>query len=455
MKALLVNPPAGSLYHRLGLRFMPLGLAYVGAALRQGGHSVEVIDFEVASTNYRKVRYGNYDVVGITSDTTRWPAAVKVAAVAKEAGAIVVAGGPHASFMDEDALSTGNVDYVVRYEGEVTMVDLMNHLQAGADVTDVLGISYRRDGHLVRTPQRPFIENLDSVPWPARDLFPRKSYRSRFEGRELANVLSSRGCPFNCDFCSCSVLAGLRWRSRSVENILDELEYLNRREGYGSVAFFDDNFTLDPNRAVAISEGILKRGLDIKWWAFSRSDTPVKHPEVVEVMARAGLREAFVGFESSDQETLNSSNKKSTIEASQEAMRVFRKHKVKVWGAFMLGFEGETEDMIKKTIKFAKRLNPYIAQFSLVTPYPGTKLFEKVKGKLHTRDWRRFWGGEPTFKMPGLAPDRLRKLFKKAYWSWYVRPSKFNFLMLYLRSSLRYYTERKNALKRFMALKTS
>ena len=451
MRVLLANPPAGSIYHRVGLRFMPLGLAYIGAVLKRGGHDVKTVDFEVERVNHGDVPYGDYDIVGISSDTTRWPAALKIAEAAKAAGVTVVAGGPHVSFLDEEALRTGLIDYVVRGEGEITMLELTERLAAGG-ASEVQGVSFLDGGNLVRTPARPFIEDLDSLPMPARELFDRRKYRSKLSGREMANVLSSRGCPFDCDFCSCSQFAGKRWRTRSVDNILDELEYLHRREGYRAVAFFDDNFTLDPNRAAAVSEGILSRGLDLKWWAFSRSDTAVKHPWLVKLMARAGLVQAFVGFESANQDTLDSAGKKSSVEASLEAMRVLRLYGVEVWGAFMMGFEGETEEMVKRTIKFAKKLNPAVAQFSLVTPYPGTRLFDRVRERIITSDWRKFWGGEPVIDLEALPPRRLKHLFRKAYRSYYLRPSKLSeWAPHLLKSSIRYYTERKNSLKRFMA----
>jgi len=259
MKVLLVNPPAGSLYHRVGLRFIPLGLAYVAAALRENHHKVDVVDFEVAKADYRDLPYGEYDLVGISSDTTRWPAAQKVAEAAKAAGSTVVAGGPHVTFMDTEALAAGAVDYVVRNEGEYTMLELASCLGDGSKPSHVAGISYRGNGDIVRTPARPYISDLDNLPMPARDLFARKSYRATLEGREMTGVVTTRGCPSNCDFCSCSVFGGLKLRTRSVESVIDEIKYMYEREGYRAVAFFDDNFTLNPNRAAAIAEGILKQ----------------------------------------------------------------------------------------------------------------------------------------------------------------------------------------------------
>jgi len=453
MKILLANPPASSLYHRVGLRLIPLGLAYVAAALRQGGHDVRVIDFEVEKGDHRKLPYAEYDVVGVGSDTTRWPAAVKIAEAAKAAGATVVAGGPHVSFLDDEALATGAVDYVVRSEGEYATLDLVNCLEAKGDPAALAGVSFVRGGKVVRTPARAFIEDLDALPHPARDLFPRRRYRATLERRELASVVTSRGCPSNCDFCSCSTFSGQKLRCRSVESVMDELERLYVHDGYRAVCFFDDNLTLNAARTERICEEIIKRKWDLKWWAFSRTDTALKRPDLIKLMARAGLRKVFVGFESANQESLDSSNKKASVETSFKAMEVFHKNSVKVWGAFMLGFDGETEEMVNNTVRFAVRLNPDIAQFSLVTPYPGTRLFKRVEGRLLSRDWRRFWGGMPTIDLPNMRPERLQKLFWKAYTSFYLRPGVIlRWVPYFTFVSLRYYLEPGNTLKRFMAL---
>jgi anaerobic magnesium-protoporphyrin IX monomethyl ester cyclase len=434
------------------LRFIPLGIASIAAVLRQHGHEVDVVDFEVSKADYRSLPYRDYDVVGVSSDTTRWPAAQAIAEAAKSAGTTVVAGGPHVSFLDFETLSTGAVDYVVRSEGEHTMLELCDRLAGGSRASGVAGVSYLDDGELVRAPQRPFINDLDSLPMPARDLFPRRRYRSTFEGREMAGLVTTRGCPSNCDFCSCSVFGGLKLRTRSVESVIDELDYLYNRDGYRAVAFFDDNFTLNPRRAMDISEGILKRGWNLKWWAFSRTDTALRHPEVVRTMARAGLKQVFIGFESANQDSLDSAHKKASVEESVEAMSVFRRFKVRVWGAFMLGFDDETEDKVKNTIRFAKRLNPDVAQFTLVTPYPGTRLFDAVRDRLLTRDWEKFWGGMPTIDLPNLKPERLQALFWRAYRSFYLRPTTLaRWAPHFAAAWVRYYLEPKNALKRYVA----
>lgn len=424
MKILLINPPAGSIYSFLRLKTPPLGIAYVAAVLRKDGHQVKIADLNVEPVDYNTLPYADFDLVGISVDTMRYPVALKIAEAAKQNKKKVIAGGQHVTFFDSEALSTGLFDFIVRGEGEMTMLDLVRHIEEGNSFEQVKGISFVSEGEVTRTPDRPLTQDLDSLPFPARELLPLERYTTKLSGRFLAAALTSRGCPFNCDFCACSQFFGRTWRTRSVENVMDELEFLQKKYGYRAVAFFDDNFTLNPKRMIKFSESVLQKEWDIYWWAFSRVDSVVKHEDVVKLMAQAGLKQVFVGFESGCQEVLDQMGKDLDVEKAFKAVEILKRYKISVWASFIIGALNETKRMIKQTIKFANKLNPDFIQFGILTPYPGTALFEKVKNRLLTTNWRKFWGGDPVIKLDKLSPRELKKLLWRAHLSFYARPKR-------------------------------
>lgn len=422
-KVLLVNPPGGFSYGILGISRPPLGLAYIAAVLRNHCR-VDIVDFAVERLDWSRYPYGEFDLVGISVDTSRYPQSLEVARLAREQGAVVVMGGPHVSFLDGEALQTGAVDYVVRNEGEYSLLSLVEFHQNKRALEDVRGVSYLEDGEVRRTPDAPFITDLDSLPFPARDLLPMNLYKERMNGRPSTTVVTSRGCPFKCEFCSSSRFFGVRWRARSADNILAEVEVLQSKYGYRAISFVDDNLTLNPGRAIELSEKILARGWDIIWGGMTRVDTIVENPDMVRAMARAGLKWTFIGFESGSQDALDQYGKKAQVADSFKAMEIIRKNGVEVTGAFILGAPNETKQMMMETIDFAKRLDPRRAQFSLLTPYPGSKTFERVKDRLLTHDWGMYSGLHPVIEMDHVTPDELVRIQIAAYRSFYMRPRK-------------------------------
>jgi anaerobic magnesium-protoporphyrin IX monomethyl ester cyclase len=423
MKILLVNPPVSFSYYSMGLSRPPLGLAYM-AALLTDTHHVEIVDFNIERGSWKHKPYADFDIVGISADTARYSVAMKIARLAKAAGATVVMGGPHVSFFDTDALQSGAVDYIVRNEGEYSFRSLVKFLSHEIPIEEVPGLSYMADGGIVRTPNPPFITDLDSLPLPARELLPLRRYKEKIDGRPMTTMITSRGCPFNCNFCSSSQFSGVRWRPRSVEGIFEEIELVYRKYDYKAINFIDDNFTLNPDRAVKLSERIIASGFDLNWEAMSHVETVVKNPGMVKTMARSGLKWMFLGFESGSQEILNEYGKKSTVQDAKKAVDILHENGVKIIGAFILGALGDNERTMKETIDLAKSLNPSRAQFSLLTPYPGTRLFERVKEKLLTKNWEMYEGLHPTIKLDKITPQILNRFLFKAYASFYLRPPK-------------------------------
>lgn len=420
MKILLISPPAGISYATIGISRPPLGLAYI-AAVARNGHEVRIVDFNVEQKSWKKFPYGAFDVVGISVDTSRYHVSLKIAERAKLQGATVVMGGPHVSFMDEEALRSGAVDYVVRNEGEYSFLSLVDYLSGRQPFGELRGVSCFVNGTFTRTPDAPFIQDLDSMPFPARDLLSLDRYREKMNGRATTTLATSRGCPFNCHFCSSSQFFGVRWRARSAENVLEEMEPLYEKHKYRALSFVEDNFTFSPERAVAIAEKIIAKGWDLKWGAWSRVDTIVKHPDMVRTMAKAGFTWTFVGFESGSQEVLDEYGKKAVVQDALRAMRILKQNGVGVTGSFILGAPAETKGMMKETVRFAKALNPHRVQFTILTPFPGTKLYEAVRNRLLTKDWRRYTGTCPTIRLDHLSSSEMKRQLVGAYFSFYAR----------------------------------
>jgi len=218
---------------------------------------------------------------------------------------------------------------------------------------------------------------------------------------------------------------GIRWRRRSIPNVIEEVKLLVKNYGYGSIMFLDDNFTLNTKRVIALSEEIIKNDMRIAWWAFSRADELLGHEDMVEAMADSGCKMLFIGFESANEAALKEFNKKLDSSIAFDVVRLLKKYKIDVYASFILGALSDTYKTVEKTIKFAKelvKLGVSIVQFSILTPYPGTRLYEKLRGSLITKDYEKYDGTHLVFKHPNFTPQQLRKLFNKAYYRVYSTP---------------------------------
>jgi anaerobic magnesium-protoporphyrin IX monomethyl ester cyclase len=402
----------------------PLGLGYIASVLREKNHSVRITDL---SFDANLPGMEEFEIVGITSMTSNYPDALRVAGKAKAAGKKVVVGGYHASFMDEEVLATGLVDYVVRGEGEYVMLDLVNALESGADSRSVKGVSYVEKGRVVRTGDAEMIEDLDSLPFPARDLMPMRAYPMKLDGAPMTSVITSRGCPYNCGFCAASRFCGSKWRARSPESVVDEVIHIKRKFGFKAISFTDDNFLLSPKRVSEICDRILRNRVNMNWMALCRADTIVKEEHLVEKMHRAGARILFLGIESGNQEILDGYGKREEVEIFHRAISMLRTHGIRTWASFIIGAVGESKKMVQKTLDLAKKLDPYGAQFSILTPYPGTALFDSVKHRLVHKNWSLFDGQHSVFKTDSLSNRELERLLRKAYREFYMRPRRLAF----------------------------
>jgi anaerobic magnesium-protoporphyrin IX monomethyl ester cyclase len=420
MNVLLVNPQSTGVFSTFGINLPPMGLLYVAASLEQAGHSVVVRDLSLQGERLSSFDLKNADVVGISSDSTRIEKAMDVARRASKAGRPVVMGGPHPQFLADEICACGTVSYIVKGEGEPVFPALLAALEKREDPASVRGIIYREQGRLIETPDadRPDIESL---PWPARHLVDLQRYSGCVDDVPVAPLVTSRGCPGACHFCSSSSFFGRGWRYRGAESVLAELDEIHNRYGFRAVAFLDDNFTLLPERVEKIADGIIDRGYGLKLWNFSRVDTIIHNPDMVKKLARAGSRTIYLGIESGNEESLNSLGKRTTVADVERAVCLLKENNIEVFGSYIIGNLGEDRDHVERTVDLAIRLDTGIAQFSILTPYPGTQLYQDIKDRIFTRRWKFYDGLHLVFRHPKINRHLLQILLISAFVRFYRR----------------------------------
>ena len=425
MNILLISPFRGALFAMVGVRMQPVGLCYIGSALRDAGHEVRIDAMEGGDD---LPDFDGADLVGISCNTVQYLGGLRIAKLATEAGKKVVMGGPHPTSSAADVLATGFVDYIVRGEGEVTVVELLQALNQGrpADLHKVAGLSWvdRTSGLIVHNPSRPFIEDLDSVSNPMREV-------NWIDGDQVLRgvetdfpITTTRGCPFKCKFCDVKLITGNKFRRRSVGAVLDEVEQLVRDVNPYKIIFTDDLINFDKQRLLDMAAEAERRKVGAEYWVMGRADLLVANPETADAMGRMGVSTMFLGIESPHRHVLEAygKGKKASAETSTRAVQLLRDNGVETWGAFMLGDLSETMDDMRATIEFARDLNPETAQFTVLTPYPGTELWEEVRGRIVSRNWDLFDCMHSVIRSDHASPAEINELCRNAYLRFYLRP---------------------------------
>ena len=373
-----------------------LGLAYVAAALERRGDRVKVIDaglLDGAETKIAKlIEESNPDVVGITAQTPYYGKALSISRLVKRLNprCPVVFGGAHPSILTEETLEEPSIDIVVRGEGDVTVGELLACLEDSGSLERVKGISFKRDGRIIHNPDRPFVDELDSLPFPAWHLFEMERYRARINGRRVAPVLSSRGCPFKCIFCYRGPAAGKLFRGRSPEKIVEEIESLHTRYGVSDILFVDDIFTINKRRAERVCDLLIERQTPVSWRCQTRADC--LSPDLLRKMKAANCIDVSMGVESGNEQILKATGKKLTKDGIRDAFRMIREAGLSSSASFIIGLPGDTRETVQETIRFAKELNPNFAIFYAAMPYPGTELARMVveNGGALPRTWESY-----------------------------------------------------------------
>lgn len=433
VQVLLINPlDNGHLKVGLGIKIPPINLMYLAAALEKASINVKIIDDDLYNMGFEKVAQLvskiNPLILGITSTTATIKSALKYIKAVKTLlpDILTVIGGSHVTFLPIETLkSEESLDVVVVGEGEETIVDLFYKYEKYGikRLSEVRGIVYREGSIIKQNPSRPLIENLDSLAFPARHLVPFDYYKT--SKNQAGGIITSRGCVFSCKYCSSSLIMGKKFRTRSPENVVDEIQDLVEIYRIDELAFLDDIFMLNKRRAKAIADEIKNRGLNLTFIASSRVDMVNK--QLLEYLKNAGMSTLYCGVESGSQRVLDLMGKGITLNQAKDAIKSAKDVGIDIMGSFIIGYPGETPDEIDETINFSIKLDPDYSQFSIITPFPGTHLYYelKEKGLLATEDWNKYTVLDPVinYKKLGLSDKLVERKLAKAYLKFYVRPN--------------------------------
>jgi radical SAM superfamily enzyme YgiQ (UPF0313 family) len=416
MRITLVNPGFGQIF-----KLPPLGLLYIASVLREAGHEVNLVDTVFINTWQQfesSLALTNPEVVGITCMTPTVNSALRIAELAKSKYSCpVILGGPHATIMPESVLTDANVDYVIEGEGEITICELTDALQEGRDISQVAGVFYKEGNTIKRATPREPIGNLDDIPLPARDLAPNNYFKY---GR--GTMIASRGCPFNCSFCQPTLrkLFGTKLRLRSPENVVSEMEHLQKSLRIKFIKFDDDTLTVNKKWVYGLCNEIENRKMGVKWACNARVDTIDK--EMLRVMKKSGCMKINFGVESGSQQILDILNKGITLEQTREAFDLCKQIGLRTHAYLMIGSPGETRETIHATADFIREIKPDDMYISITTPLPMTKLYEDLsrENAILAKDWADYdYSTNYTIRIEGLTNaeiTRERRMISMNFW---------------------------------------
>ncbi len=409
-----------------------LGTVLLATILKGLGYDTRVFIEDVEAPDWNEV--DSCKVIGISTITSTAPRAYKIADRLRAKGKTVIMGGPHVTFLPDEALS--HADFVVRGEGEHTVVELLQAIENKSSFGDIKGLSWNSQEGPVHNESRELIADLD--PYPAPDF----SLVRGWSPKVILPVATSRGCPFDCSFCSVIHMFGRKYRFKSIDKVMEEIKAgIGRETGKASsfVFFIDDNFTANKKRTKEllrriIDEGRSAGGLRFNWSAQVRSDA-ASDPELLDLMKRAGCENVFIGFESVNEMTLRLYNKKQGVEDIVRAVRAFHARGIRIHGMFVFGSDTDDAETIRNTQLFARKMDMESVQFLVLTPLPGTPVYNEfeAQGRLLHKDWSKYDAHYAVFRPALMSPSELQRETFKAmakFYSWikiFRHVSRFNF----------------------------
>ncbi len=427
-KILLITPPYHSGVVESAGVWLNVGFVYIAGSLRAGRYEPVIYDAMSHWHTYddieERIRYEKPDVVATTAFTAEIVDALKVLKLAKTINPeiVTVIGNVHPTYCYEEILKDHHayVDYIVRGEGEVTIVELMDVINAGGDVSQVKGLAYSDNGDITVTQARPFIDNLDDLPM-AWDLIDWEIYTYKpMEGSVLAIVSSSRGCNQQCTFCSQQIFWERTWRGRSAENFVSELEYLRDTFGVSVVMISDETPTLDRERWESILDLLIERKVGTKVLMETRVDDIIRDEDIMWKYKEALIDHVYVGVEATTQETLDIFKKDIKVEQSKKALDLLNEQDIVTETSFVLGMPDDTEESMARTIELARYYNPDLAFFLAIAPWPYSDLYPQLKDYVAVKDYSRYNLVEPVVKPKNMTLAKVNDMLGKASRDFYM-----------------------------------
>ncbi len=453
MKLLLINPPISNIIDISLPEILleeedpmpPLGLMYLSSYLKKyTSHQVKILDCQIEKIKHQKlkkiIQQEKPDIVGITAMTLTLLDVLKTAKLTKKVNPKIkiVLGGPHIHFYPEETIKQKDIDYCILNEGEETLKELIENINQPEKLTNIKGLVFKQDNKIVNNGNRELIKQLDNLPFPDRKALPYQKYSSSLATQfPVTTMFTSRGCPFQCIFCNRPHL-GKKFRYHNAKNVVDEMEECQKL-GIKEILIYDDTFAVKKERVMEICSEIQKRKLKIAWDVRTRVDTVDE--SMLKAMKQAGCQRIHYGIEAGTEKILKVLRKGISLSQAQKVLKQTKKIGIQTLVYFMIGSPTETKQDILKTIKLAKKINPDYAHFAILTPYPGTDLYYLgLQQKILPYDyWKKFAENPKANFEPFLWEENLNKrelelLLKKAYRSFYLRPSYILKKILQLRS---------------------
>lgn len=424
LDVLFVIPPFHGIYSKRAIEnpessSPPLGVAYIAAILKNSSYKIDILDMHIKALDFEDIikcyQKLNPKIVALSATTPTFPSAIKITKLLKawDNSVITIIGGIHATCVPEECILEESIDYVIVGEGEFTMLELVNNiLHQKNELCNIRGLVYKDNNEIVVNKPRERLQNLDKLPFPARELLDINAYYQK------GSIVSSRGCPYHCNYCSCSVIAGHTYRVHSVNYVLNEIEFLIGEYGFKYFDFHDDTFNFYPQRVFEFCQEIRKRDLKFEWGCFCRVTN--FNYDIAKSMVEAGCNVIQFGVEAGNQTVLNSIKKRIKLEEVENAIISAKKAGIeKIACGFIIGHAIDTEDTVNETIDFGLKLSELGAtdlSISVLTPYPGTEVYNNLGRNgitLLTKDWGKFIFSRVLIETKNISKECMRELYVK------------------------------------------